>query len=205
MALSQVVTEPVVQKCTPKGEMLAGRPYYQYDQELSFDRGRAERSCENFNSIAKSGLSVEEQTRFFHAILLAGDSPSISKPPSRYIPSQVIVEAPFHCDYGYNVNIGENVTIGRNCFLNDAARIYVGDNCTIGRDVRIYTEEVAIDPAYRRSHRDVRFGKGVVIDADCWIGNGVTILPGRVIGKGVTVVIGSVVAEVCCIRLLHGN
>lgn len=44
----------------------------------------------------------------------------------------VNVTTPFHCDYGYNLSIGDNVNIGPHCVLLDAARIMIGKNTKVG-------------------------------------------------------------------------
>lgn len=189
--------------------MLAGHAYYQYDKELSLERERAAMSCRLFNTVVKIGVSIEEHTRHFLDIIQVGEVASISPlPPHRDIhttPSQVSVEAPFHCDYGYNIIFGRNVTIRRNCAFNDAGRIHIGDNSIIGPNVSIFTEEMSTDPKYRQTCRSMQFSKGVIIESDCWIGGNVTVLPGKIIGKGVTVMAGSVVAEVRGVCSSHRN
>lgn len=186
---------------TEKEKMLAGYEYYQYDRELSLERDRAAMSCRLFNSVIKTGGSIEEHTRHFLGSIRVGDFTSTSQLPAyrdvRSLPSKVAVEAPFHCDYGYNIILGMNVTIRRNCAFNDAGRIHIGDNSVIGPSVSIYTEEMSTDPRHRQTYRSMSFSKGVIIHSDCWIGGNVTVMPGKIIGNGATVMAGSVVAEVC--------
>lgn len=43
-----------------------------------------------------------------------------------------VVEQPFHCDYGYNIEIGENFFANFNCVILDEAAVRFGDNVFIG-------------------------------------------------------------------------
>ena len=42
------------------------------------------------------------------------------------------ITAPFWCDYGYNIEIGENFYTNHNCVILDAAKVTFGDNVWIG-------------------------------------------------------------------------
>jgi acetyltransferase-like isoleucine patch superfamily enzyme len=108
----------------------------------------------------------------------------------------VVVEAPFNCDYGYNISIGQDVAIGKNCTILDTCEVKIGDRCNIGPNVNIYTATLPVDPKRRLGSRGPNLGRKITIDSDCWIGGGVTILPGRTIGKGSTVGAGSIVTRV---------
>jgi maltose O-acetyltransferase len=54
-----------------------------------------------------------------------------------YLGANVNVATLFHCDYGYNLFVADNVTIGAYCQLYDSARIVIGGNTTIGNGVTI--------------------------------------------------------------------
>jgi len=107
----------------------------------------------------------------------------------------VTVETPFTCDYGYNITIGNNVSIGRHCNINDVSEVKIGDNCVIGHNVSVYTATLPIDPKRRQGGQGPQSGKSITIEQDCWIAGGVIILAGRTIGKGSTVGAGSVVTK----------
>ena len=53
--------------------------------------------------------------------------------------NNVIVEAPFNCDYGYNIHIGHDVVIGKNCTILDSCKVKIGGRCILGPNVNIYT------------------------------------------------------------------
>ncbi|CAI4215082.1 unnamed protein product [Parascedosporium putredinis] len=148
-----------------------------------------------------NGVSPVERARLFREILHPRDpiqvSPSLVSQVTNVgrVGESVVVEAPFVCDYGYNISIGQNVVIGRNCTITDTCEVKIGDNCHIGPNVSIYTTSLPIDPKRRMGSKGPQLGKPVTIEPDCWIGGGAIILPGRTIGKGSTVGAGSIVTR----------
>jgi maltose O-acetyltransferase len=42
------------------------------------------------------------------------------------------IEHNFHCDLGYNIQIGDNFSAGYNCTILDMAEVRIGENCMIG-------------------------------------------------------------------------
>ncbi|KAH8596340.1 hypothetical protein B0O99DRAFT_113146 [Bisporella sp. PMI_857] len=188
---------------TQKEEMLAGRNYFKFDKELVLERERCNGACWRFNSSTNpnNGVSPEERSRLFRDILQPREnviSPTQASPisPVGRVGNNVVVEAPFNCDYGYNISIGEDVEIGKNCTILDTCDVVIGDRCRIGPNVNIYTAALNTDPKRRLGSRGPSFGRKITIHQDCWIGGGVTILPGRTIGRGATVGAGSVVTHV---------
>ncbi|EHL00042.1 putative Nodulation protein L [Glarea lozoyensis 74030] len=187
-----------------KEEMLAGRYYFPFDKELVLERERCNGACWRFNSSTNpnNGVSPEERARQFRDILQPREpgrdsaiSPTGNSPitPTGKVGENVVVEAPFNCDYGYNITIGQDVAIGKNCTILDTCEVKIGDRCNIGPNVNIYTASLPIDPKRRLGSRGPSLGQKITISDDCWIGGGVTILPGRTIGKGSTVGAGSIV------------
>lgn len=188
---------------TQKEEMLAGRHYFPFDKELVLERERCNGACWRFNSSTNpnNGVSPEERARLFRDILQPREhviSPTQASPvtPIGRVGDNVVVEAPFNCDYGYNISIGQDVAIGKNCTILDTCEVKIGDRCNIGPNVNIYTATLPVDPKRRLGSRGPNLGRKITIDPDCWIGGGVTILPGRTIGKGSTVGAGSIVTRV---------
>ena len=202
LALSNLAS--TTQKRTQKEEMLAGCHYFPFDKELVFERERSNRACWRFNSSTNpnNGVSPEGRARLFRDILQPREhiiSPTQASPstPIGQVGDNVIVEAPFNCDYGYNISIGQDVAIGKNCTILDTCEVKIGDRCSIGPNVNIYTATLSIDPKRRLGSQGPNLGRKITIDSDCWIGGGATILPGRTIGKGSTVGAGSIVTRVC--------
>ncbi|KAJ5051534.1 uncharacterized protein L3040_001310 [Drepanopeziza brunnea f. sp. 'multigermtubi'] len=187
---------------TQKEEMLAGRHYFPFDKELVLERERCNGACWRFNSSTNpnNGVSPEERARLFRDILqprehVISPTQASSITPVGRVGDNVVVEAPFNCDYGYNISIGQDVAIGKNCTILDTCEVKIGDRCNIGPNVNIYTATLPVDPKRRLGSRGPNLGRKITIDSDCWIGGGVTILPGRTIGKGSTVGAGSIVTR----------
>lgn len=156
------------------------------------------------------GVSPQERTRLFREILQPRDgvqlSPAAAVSPSPSLAvaqhagrvgDETVVEAPFTCDYGYNLHIGKNVYVQRGCTVLDCCEVRIGDNVTVGPNVSIYTATLPTDPRRRGGSKGLQYGKPVVIEDDVFIGGNVIILPGVTIGKGSTVGAGSVVSRVC--------
>lgn len=200
LALSNLT--PTNRPRTQKEQMLAGQHYFPFDKELVLERERCNGACWRFNSSTNpnNGVSPEERARLFRDILQPREqviSPTQASPitPVGRVGDNVVVEAPFNCDYGYNISIGQDVAIGKNCTILDTCEVEIGDRCHIGPNVNIYTATLPIDPKRRLGSRGPNYGRKITIEADVWIGGGVTILPGRTIGKGSTVGAGSVVTR----------
>jgi acetyltransferase-like isoleucine patch superfamily enzyme len=189
---------------TQKEEMLAGKYYSPSDKELVLERQRCNEACWRFNNCTNpnNGVSPEERARHFGEILQLNETTNLSPTLASYalsgcVGNNVIVEAPFNCDYGYNIQIGHDVVIGKNCTILDSCKVKIGDRSILGPNVNIYTVTLAMDPKRRLGDSRLNLGKPIVIEEDCWICGGVTILPGRTIKKGSTVGAGSIVTKVC--------
>ncbi|KAG4029543.1 hypothetical protein MFRU_015g00830 [Monilinia fructicola] len=202
VAAQLALSHPASRQRTQKEEMLAGRPYFPFDKELVLERERCNTACWRFNNSTNpnNGVSPEERARQFRDILQPREhviSPTQASPvtPVGKVGDNVVVEAPFTCDYGYNISIGQDVAIGKNCTILDTCEVKIGDRCNIGPNVSIYTAKLHTDPKRRLGSRGPNQGIKIIIQEDCWIGGGVTILPGRTIGKGSTVGAGSVVTR----------
>jgi acetyltransferase-like isoleucine patch superfamily enzyme len=131
---------------TQKEEMLAGRHYFPFDKELVLERERCSAACWRFNNCndPNNSVSPEEQLRLFRDILHPRDlvvSASEASPFATVgrVGDNVIVKAPFSCDYGYNITIGQDVAIGKYCLILDTCSVVIGDRCNIGPNVNIYT------------------------------------------------------------------
>lgn len=104
----------------------------------------------------------------------------------------VHVEPPFHCDYGINIEVGENFYANYNLVVLDVAKVKIGNNVLIAPNVGIYTAGHPIDLEMRKH---VEFGISITIGNDVWIGGNVVILPGVHIGNGCVIGAGSVVTK----------
>ena len=103
------------------------------------------------------------------------------------------IESPFQCDYGYNIEIGNNFYSNHNLIILDCAKVKIGDNVFVGPNVGIYTPCHPIDAKERMTFKE--WAEPVTIGNDVWLGGNVTILPGVSIGNNVVIGAGSVVTK----------
>ena len=107
--------------------------------------------------------------------------------------TDICIEPPFFCDYGYNIYTGDKVFFNFNCVLLDVMSIRIGSNVLFGPNVQIYTASHPIDALERR--KGPEFAKPISIGDDCWIGGCVIISPGITIGSRCVVGAGAVVTK----------
>lgn len=100
---------------------------------------------------------------------------------------------PFHADYGFNIEVGDNFFANYNLTVLDVAKVTIGDNVFIAPNVSIYTAGHPVHPEARNTMYE--YGISVSIGSDCWIGGSVTICPGVHIGSGTVIGAGSVVTK----------
>ena len=103
------------------------------------------------------------------------------------------MEQPFHCDYGKNIEVGENFFANYNFTVLDVGKVVIGANAQIAPNVSIYTAGHPIHPDSRNSGYE--YGIGVTIGDNVWIGGSSVINPGVHIGSNVVIGSGSVVTK----------
>lgn len=110
------------------------------------------------------------------------------------------VEKPFYCDYGANINVGDNLYIGHDCNILDVTKVFIGNNVYFGPNVSIYTA------AHIDNNTNENLEYGVSIGSDVWVGGNTVITPGVNIGSNV--IIGSysvVVSDIPSNSMVSGN
>jgi maltose O-acetyltransferase len=163
---------------TEKQKMLAGRLYHASDPEIQTDQQAAKAWMVRYN--AALGASADERRGLLRERLAAVGNGAVIRPP-------------FHCDYGYNISLGDDVFLNFNCVILDVVAVSIGAGTQIGPAVQIYTADHPRDPAERRSGAE--FGRPIVIGRNVWIGGGAIILPGVTIADDATIGAGSVVTR----------
>ncbi len=103
------------------------------------------------------------------------------------------IEGPFYCDYGYNIEVGENFFANYNFTVLDVVRVKIGDYAMIAPNVAIYTAGHPLHPVARNSGYE--YGSPVSIGDNVWIGGNVVINPGVRVGRNVVIGSGSVVTR----------
>lgn len=107
--------------------------------------------------------------------------------------SGVNIEAPFHCDYGKNIEVGDNFFANYNCTILDVGKVVIGDNVQFAPNVSLYTAGHPIHPDSRNSGYE--YGIGIAIGNNVWLGGNVVVNPGVHIGNNVVIGSGSVVTK----------
>lgn len=105
----------------------------------------------------------------------------------------VVVRAPFHCDYGFNIRLGAGVFLNFGCVVLDVAPVTIGAGAQIGPAVQIYAADHPRDPEQRGEGWE--FGRPVTIGRNVWIGGGAILTPGVTIGDDAIVGAGAVVTR----------
>lgn len=161
---------------TEKEKMINGLTYDSADLELVNDRLTVRKKCQILNNLDPSQL--DEKNKLVKEIFgKTGDKLSIT--------------APFWCDYGYNITVGERFYANFNLVILDCAKVEFGDDVLIGPNCGFYTATHPIDPEERKT--GVESAQKIKVGNNVWFGAGVHVLPGVTIGNDVVVAAGSVV------------
>lgn len=106
---------------------------------------------------------------------------------------KIFIEQPFHCDYGKNIEIGNNFFANYNCTILDVGKVIIGENVQFAPNVSLYTAGHPIHPDSRNSGYE--YGIGITIGDNVWLGGNVVVNPGVHIGNNVVIGSGSVVTK----------
>jgi len=157
--------------------MLRGELYDPLDSELTSARERARDLCQALNATREAEQEVRR--RILSELFGKGGE-------------TVIMQPPFYCDYGSNIELGERVFFNFNCVVLDVCPVRIGDFTLFGPAVQILTPMHPYNATLRRKQE---FGKPVEIGSDVWVGGGALILPGVRIGSRTVIGAGSVVTR----------
>ncbi len=168
--------------------MAAGEWYTCLDGEL-----------ENLRVVAR--IAVHE-----HNVLSPDERGSIGHKLDKLISARnAIIEAPFHCAYGINIELGDQVYLNAGCTILDCAKVTIDDQSQLGPNVQIYCAEHHQDPV-KRCVEGLEIAHSVSIGKRVWIGGGAIILAGVSIGEGAIIGAGSVVTRnVAPGQIMAGN
>jgi maltose O-acetyltransferase len=162
---------------TERQKMLIGDLYDPLDTELTSARERARDLCQALNATREA--EQEERRRILSELFGKGGE-------------TVIMQPPFYCDYGSNIELGERVYFNFNCVVLDVCPVRIGDFTLFGPAVQILTPMHPFNASLRRKQE---FGKPVEIGSDVWVGGGALILPGVRVGSRSIIGAGSVVTR----------
>ncbi len=103
------------------------------------------------------------------------------------------VHSPFHCDFGYNIEVGEDFFANFNLTILDENLVTFGDHVFIGPNCSFYTAIHPLD--IDRRNRNIEAALPIHVGSNVWFGGNVTVLPGVTIGSNTTIGAGSVVTR----------
>lgn len=157
------------------------------------------RSGKMYNDLTPELVAAREQTVF----LTNEYNSSFGKPADirrahlqrllGAVGDHVHFEPTFRCEFGRNINIGDNFYANFDCIMLDGGGIEIGNNVLFGPRVGIYTSNHAINAEERAA--GACYAKPVKIGNRVWIGAGVHINQGVTIGDDAIVGSGSVVTK----------
>ena len=164
---------------TEKEKMLRHLMYdANHDQTLLDERVKVKDLCYEYNLLRPSA-EQEQQTLMRRIVGKAK--------------GQFCIIAPFWCDYGYNIEIGENFFANHNLVILDGAKVTFGDNVFVAPNCGFYTAGHPIDT--ERRNAGIEYAYPITVGDNVWIGAGVHVMPGVTIGSNVVIGGGSVVVK----------
>ena len=164
---------------TEKEKMLKGMLYYaDSDEQLKQERFDAKNLCYDYNLIRPH--ETEKQRELLEK--LCGK-----------IGAEFTIVAPFYCDYGYNIEIGDYFFANHNLVILDCAKVKFGDHVFIAPDCGFHTAGHPLDVEQRNA--GLEYAYPITIGDNVWFGAGVQVMPGVTIGNNVVVAAGAIVTK----------
>lgn len=162
-----------------KDKMRAGMMYdANNDRELIAERLECKELCRDYNDLRPRETEAREALL---RKILGGTGEGL------------LIEQPFHCDYGYNIRVGNNFYANFNLVILDEASVTFGDNVFIAPNCGFYTAGHPVDAVER--NKGLEYARPISVGSNVWIGAGVSVLPGVTIGDNCVIGAGSVVVK----------
>ena len=161
-----------------KERMLAELPYKAWEARLKEERIANKLRCQEYNELPADDFKRKDE-------LIRQILGKVGK--------DVWIESPFYCDYGYNIEVGDNFYTNFNCTILDVGKVIIGDNVMLAPNVAIYTAGHPIHPDSRNSGYE--YGISITIGNNVWIGGNTVVNPGVNIGDNAVIGAGSVVTK----------
>ena len=158
--------------------MLRGLPYRAWQDGLVEERELCKQKVYELNTLPPGDR---------------GKIPALIKSLFGKTGENVWIEPPFHCDYGWNIEVGNNFFANYGLTILDVGKVTIGDYAQIAPNVSIYTAGHPIHPDSRNSGYE--YGFPIRIGNNVWIGGNTVILPGVTIGDNAVIGAGSVVTK----------
>ena len=162
---------------TEKEKMIKGELYdANYNEDLIKERYIAKDKCYEYNQLKPS--NHKEKAKIIKELF--GKTGKV-----------FTIEQPFMCDYGYNIEIGENFYANHNLIILDGNKVKFGDNVFIAPNCAFYTAGHPLDA--KRRNQGLEYAKPIKVGSNVWFGGNVIVLPGVTIGDDCVIGAGSIV------------
>ena len=149
-----------------------------YDKELNDERDYCKALCYEYNQLHPAKI---------------GERTSLIQKLFGKTSGSFLIEPPFICDFGYNIEIGSNFFANHNCIILDGAKVIFGDNVMIAPHCGFYTDGHPLDA--ERRNAGLEYAYPIKVGSNVWIGGNVVVLPGITIGDNTVIGAGSVVTK----------
>ncbi len=147
------------------------------DQELQNELRNCKTLCQEYNITAYS--DSEKRRLIIEKIIKTGGN--------------FLIEQPFWCDFGYNIEIGKDFYSNHNLVILDCAKVTFGNNVFIGPNCGFYT---AGHPTNVKDRNEgLEYAKPITVGDSVWFGGNVVVMPGVTIGDNTIIGAGSVVTK----------
>ncbi|MDO5538639.1 MAG: sugar O-acetyltransferase [Eubacteriales bacterium] len=140
-----------------------------YESELLAMREKCADLCYEFNMCRPS--NTEKQKELIRKII-------------DQIKGNITITAPFYCDYGRNISVGNNFYTNHNVTILDGSKVIFGDNVFIAPDCVFSTAGHPLDVEQR--NRGLEIALPITVGDNVWIGTHVSVLPGVTIGNKIS-------------------
>jgi maltose O-acetyltransferase len=184
-------------------KMVSGELYIHSTPELERDREKCAGLLSTFNG---NNHSRADRSHRFDEIIAPEHAKEYNLPSLRAFRnnSKNTIDVPFRCEYGYNIRLGNYVTIEGGCHISDPREVFIDNNSYIGPGVKIIGKVLPADSNIRGDGLEIKargfkinIGKSVYIGANSviqpdpsefegdtlTIGDGAYIKPGSVVSK----------------------
>ena len=148
------------------------------DPELLADVKRAKELCHRYNQL--SAMDFDAQREILGQLL--------GKTGERFC-----FYPPFICDYGYNIELGEDFFANHGVTILDGGKVRFGDHVLVGPGCQFLTACHPVDAAERA--RWLVYHKPITVGDNVWFGAGVIVMPGVTIGDRSVIGAGSIVTK----------
>lgn len=161
-----------------KDKMITGALYDSSDEMLTNERLYAEKLMFEFNNL--SPYKNVERLNILKRLL-------------GRIGKNTFIRSTLYCDYGYNIEFGDNCYANHNLTILDCAKVTFGDNVFIAPNCGFYTATHPIVAGERNTL--LEYAKPIRIGNNVWFGANVIVLPGVTIADNAVIGAGSVVTK----------